>query len=254
MIFFIISYFLVKSGCFYDSTFYSYNFSCKTTTWSHKRKICISCHHNFSSELHQILSFFPHHAVLILQINWWSLDSTWWYYILVIMFGLFLVTSWLRFWNLHLCFSQFLTFLLSSNTILPTWQLCCEMICSSSRWARPQSVHVNRRVIPQRKPDVGYRSRATTFPGVKDVTSLVKKKPGNILLSSSVVSLEGGRWKHPSGSERAVCWSAAQLGLSCSKSRENCCNNSKIASLHRAQSLFFFLKICVCVSADKVLR
>lgn len=47
---------------------------------------------------------------------------------------------------------------------------------------------------------------------------------------------------------------AAQLGLSCSKSRENCCNNSKIASLLRAQSLFFFLKICVCVSADKVLR
>lgn len=46
-------------------------------------------------------------------------------------------------------------------------------------------------------------------------------------------------------------WSAAELGLSYSKSRENYCNNSEIASLHRALSLFFFLKVCVCVAETK---
>lgn len=71
----------------------------------------------------------------------------------------------------------------------------------------------------------------------------------------------GGRWKHPSAQcdcrvppfGEGESRSAAELRLSYSKSRENCCNNSKIASLHREQSLFFFLKTCLC-GADKVLQ
>lgn len=140
-------------------------FSCKTSTWSDKNKIFITCHHNFPSSCSYnitalLVKFWLYQHLNKIKIYWWSLDSTWWYYILVIMFGLFLVTSRLCFWNFWLLCGVTTPFsrhdsssVRSSDTV-------------SIPAARVQCVHVNRRVIPQRKPDVRYRSRAATCPGV----------------------------------------------------------------------------------------
>lgn len=182
-----------------------------------------------------------------MKISWWSLDSTWWYYILVIMFGLFLVTSRLCFWNFWLLcgvtthFPDMTALLSDHLTQFPSQQLVFSVSMLTGVWSSEEAW----RQVQKQSGDVPGRLRC----------DFISEEEAWKHFPLFFCGEFGRRQVETSCREReSRVLRAAQLGLSCSKSRENCCNNSKIASLLRAQSLFFFLKICVCVSADKVLR